>query len=352
VTLNAGAQQTVTVTINRSNDTDAIAFTLTSATTGITGTYSAASTNADTTVLTLSIASTVAAGTSYSATVTGTDATVTPNVVVTKTLPITVLAPATTLLVDNDGYTPPNTDTDISLPIYEALLANAGDAGIPYQLFQEPSDGSGDTHPNSTDLAGINTMIFFTGDNYGSGYGTLSSAQQATFSAWLNGGGKTLILFVPAINYDWSNGWTGPETNTFLTLIGEVGGAWAPTDDVTDQTIVADAENSGLTVTGAAGTPFAGLQWQINGDVTSLKPDGEAINPATGVTVLATVQADPTGSGSNSAVAIIIGYKNMGTAGTSTVVLVDTSFENIFSPLTGYNSEIDMFNAILNFTGL
>ncbi len=298
----------------------------------------------------MSAASTVAPG-SYNGTITGTDNTGANPVAETAFLSVTVAAASTTLLVDNDGNTGSG-DTDISLPIYEGLLANAPDGGIQYQLYQEPTGGTDKLDPTSTALAGINTIIWFTGDNYGGGWGTISTAQQATLSAWLNAGGHTLIMFVPALQYDWSVGWAGPETNTFLTLIGEVGGAYDPNDDTTGDTINEDAENNGLTVTGASGTPFAGLQWQINGAVTDLNMDNEVINPAANVTVLATVQADPSGAGTNSAVPIIIGYKNMGTAGTSTVVLVDTMFEDIFVPSASYNTQTDMFNAILKYTGL
>jgi hypothetical protein len=301
------------------------------------------------------VAATVPAG-SYTANVVGTDSSVTPAVVQTLALPITVTAPATTLLVDNDGYTPPGTDPDISLPIFEGLLNNATPP-ITFTTYQEPSDGSDLADPTGTALTGVKLVIWFTGDNYGgtSNWGSMSSLQQSTLTAWLNAGGHTLILFTATLNHDWGvDDYSGPETDAFLTLIGEAGDTYNPNVDTTGgNTTTLQAEGAtGLVVTGSSTiTSFANLAWNLQSAVTSLDFFAEITNPATGVDALATVQSDPLITGTNIATPCIIGYKNMGTAGTSTVVMVSIPFEDIFSPLTGYNDQTDMFTAIRAYAG-
>lgn len=282
---------------------------------------------------------------------------------------------AKTVLLDNDGNdgyaNNPPTD-DFSLGFYETWLAGK-DTGEPAllpavnaYLYAEPSDGSDTNTPTYKDLTSAPTtqLIWFTSAFYGS-YETISNAQDASLVAWLQTGGKTLVLFAPTLFYDRGvQMWAGPETDPLLAsfAIGDsnnppiaAGGSDTNPQDLTSPIILTGSSNSYFTgkswtlAAGEAASQYAGTTNY------SVKDYFGGVNPVTGADVLATIQADPTKTGTtNMSVPIIVGVKNAtvgGMATTSTIVYVGLTPENINNGLAT-NTMQDLFAAVQQYAGL
>ncbi len=262
------------------------------------------------------------------------------------------------LLVDNDNYTPPGGTTDAPLTLFQNWLTTAG---FTYATYLEPDNGSDtqDIDVNDPSLAGINMIVYFTADNSAN---VMTAQQQSLLQNWLNQGGKTLVVFSPELVYDIGiNSWTASEPNSFL--LNDVGA----TEDVDappvwsssggDSSI--DACNCGTVVTGSTSIPaFNGKQWTVTSG-GAINYYWSAIQPVSGVDVLATIQADPGQTGNNgctancnSATAVATGRKHVGTAGTSTVVWVGIPVEDTQANLTGFNTLGDFFTAIQTYAAL
>ncbi len=202
---------------------------------------------------------------------------------------------------------------------------------MPFTLYSEPSSGSDINDPTYTTLTPYDTVLWFTGAEYGSTDPTVSVAQATFLTEWLDTGNKTLIIFAESLVYDDStgNGWAGPENFALLgkTYIGAKGDLDDPQDDVTSQDVNSDGT---VVVTGQSGTAFATQTWTVVNNAV-VDTDFSVINPATGVDTLATISADATSAGTNSALPVVVGHKTAGAAGTSTVVHVGFAVENILN---------------------
>ncbi len=255
----------------------------------------------------------------------------------------------TLLLVDNDGNTAPSGNADPSLTLFQDWL------GASVTTYQEPSDQSDLTDVDNANptLAGIGTIVFFTGALEND---TVSPAQQTSLQNWLNEGSHTLILFSPGLVYDTGvNSWGSSETNAFLT---QVLGAAEDQDDpdivtapMTDTPV---DETASTIVTGSSAVlAFANEQWTVTSGISTVNYLFSVIDPVPGVDVLATVSADPGASATANAPApVVLGRKNIGTAGTSTVVWVGFTVEDIQANLTGFNDLNDFFAAVQNYAAL
>jgi hypothetical protein len=260
-----------------------------------------------------------------------------------------------TLLVDNDGNTPPNGSGDTSLGLFENWLATAGITN--YTPYLEPDDGSDitDLVVDGGTLAGIGTIVYFTGSNYVSADTiTVSPAQQATLMSWLNAGGHTLLLFSPEIMDDVGvDNWSKSESNPFLVQdVGAQGDLEDPSVWSADAGDTAIQSTTSNVVTGSSSVPaFSGKSWTVTSGVSSSVSCFFSIAaPATGVDVLATIPVDPENSGTaNTAEPVVLGHKHVGSAGTSTVVWVGFTIENI--DVHGANSLADFFAAVQAYAG-
>jgi hypothetical protein len=248
---------------------------------------------------------------------------------------------ATTLIVDNEWQSSVN-DPNTTTPSYELFTGLATAAGINYDTIVDVTDGN----PTYADLELFDTVIWFSAYTYGSGVGASVSAEQETIlTNWLDLGGKTLFLYTSNLVYDHGGGdcnWSGPVTDVLLSqYVGATGGAADMKSDVNG-----DLNHSSYTLTGAAG--FSGDSWSIAGN-TPISDTADGINPAASVDVLATVQADPNcNSSGDLAVPVITGNKGVGLKGTSTVIFIGTTLEDI-TPLAYTNA--DIFNGLLTYAG-
>ena len=280
---------------------------------------------------------------------------------------------STVSLVDNDGNTGtttnPSTD-DFSLGFYQTWLSG-GDTGEPafspalptaYTYLEQASDSNDPTY-HELDSAPTTDLIWFTADNYG-GNETVSNAQDASLVAWLQTGGKTLILFAPSVFYDRGTmAWAGPETDPLLE-------SFATGDSNNPPVVVAgsDTQIQDLTtpvvLSGGGNQYFQGKTWTLGAGLAASQYAGStnysvkfywgAVNPVAGADVLATIQADPTSSGTNTTTPIIVGVKNAtvgGMATTSTIVYVGLTPENINNGLATHTMQ-DLFAAIQQYAGL
>lgn len=250
-----------------------------------------------------------------------------------------------TLLVDNEWASGGGADTTTpSYALFNDLLTAAG---INYDTIIDATDG----HPTFAELQGYDHVFWFSAYSYGQGVNSsVSAAQEAILTSWLDLGGKTLFLYTTNLVYDRaaSGGtcnWVGPETDN---LLANYVGALSDASDM------GTAEGTSLnhasfTVTGQAG--FAGEQWSIAAN-TPIGDSADGINPAAGVTVLATAVADPTcsnGAVPDIAVPVATGQKNVGAKGTSTVVFVGFTLEDVTDLAF---TRADFFNGALTYAGL
>ncbi|MHB8421104.1 MAG: hypothetical protein ACYDCL_23800 [Myxococcales bacterium] len=251
------------------------------------------------------------------------------------------------LLVDNDGQS-----TDISLPLFKGWL-NA--AGIAYDTYVEPANSSdtADVDPSDPQLTGVNKIVYFTGDNYGTDAPpTVSAAQQTLLQAWLDEGGKTLVLFSPGMPADFGqNRWTTAETNPFLTqYCGFAADNENP--DWFNGTTAVDLgydQTAYETVSGGSAAAFTGKTWTVvndNQQNPSVRYYTSAVQPATGVVTLATLPADPAAAGANAPTAVVTLATKVGAKGTSTVLYVGLSVENLSNLIPGQNVQCDFLNAV------
>ncbi len=264
---------------------------------------------------------------------------------------------ASVLLVDNDGR-PGGSTPDIPLTLADGWLTAAG---IPHDIYQEPANGTDQTDidPQDPQLKGIDTIVWVTGDNWGDGDPTVSNAQQTSLEAWLDEGGKTLVLFSPGSTSSLGvNNWTTAETNTFLTqYVGITNDLSDPSFNVAPSIDLVDSSMPWYPVTGSSTVPaFSGKSWTVenhHADSGSVTDYLAALQPAAGIDVLATVQADPSGSATaNATVPVAVGNKAAGKKKTSTVVFVGVSFENLASNLPTGNVQCDFLEAVRTYAAL
>ena len=249
---------------------------------------------------------------------------------------------ATTLLVDNEWASSagvPNTTT----PSYELFTGLMNAANFNYDTIVDVTDGN----PTYADLQLFDSVIWFSAYTYNPSGGvdfSVSPEQLQILTTWLDLGGKTLILYTCNLIYDiGTKNWNGPETNTFLTnYLGVVGDAADMSSDVNGS-----LNHGSYTLTGAG--PFTGDTWSIAAN-TPISDTADGVNVSAGTDILATVQADPDSAGSDIAnVPVVVGRKNVGAKGTSTVVFVGTTIEDI-TPLVYTNA--DIFNGLLTYAGI
>ena len=339
LSLPPGGMQEVTVTIDRGTPAFSGAITLalevpnTITGSGVTAaiTPNPATTNSAT--ITVAVASTGVAAGSYSLAVVGTSGSQT----YTVSLPLVVTTAKATLLVDADysenNQDPTNVDATPSASdkLFPPLLQNEA---IAFNTFVVPAVDTAAITPASADLTGYSTIVWYTGQAYGTTTATISPVQQAILEAWLDQGGHTLIIFSQNMVYDLYKG-------NFLTdYVGAIGSA-----------ADGDLNHATYTVVGATGTALAAKLFQVIGD-QPITSSGDTINPATGTDVLGTVVSDADGQLTPAApVPIVVGRKTVGTAGTSKVVYVGAPAENILVT-TANNSAAQLFHGILVYLGL
>ena len=346
LSLPPGGMQNVTVTIDRGTPAFTGAITLalevpnTITGSGVTAAIAPNPATTNSATITVAVASTGVAAGSYTLAVVGTSGSDT----YTVSLPLAVTTAKTTLLVDAD-YSENNQDTtnvnatpSESDKLFPTLLQNEA---IAFNTFVVPAVGTAATTPASTDLTGYSTIVWYTGETYGATNATITPVQQAILESWLDQGGHTLVIFSQNMVYDLYKGnWTS-ETNTFLTnYVGAIGSA-----------ADGDLDHMTYTITGATGTALAAKVFQVIGD-QPLSSSGDTINPATGTDVLGTVVSDADGQLTPAApIAIVVGRKAVGTAGTSKVVYVGAPVENILMTAAN-NSAAQLFHGILVYLGI
>jgi len=238
-----------------------------------------------------------------------------------------------TLLVDADQSSN-NEDPTFPLSYSDALFqVGLTTGGIRYQTFVLPSAGVA-PGPAFAQLQRFTTVVWYTADATAQ---LLSAEQQGALAQWLDTGQKTLLIFSENLLADIGAGgaWTAPNDDAFLTTyLGAAG--WAADGDA-DVTGTGALSLKGRTylVDGAAGTPLAGMQFEIFGN-TPLESTADLVNPGPGTTVLATTDADPAGTGSNSATPIIVRRS----VGTSTIIYAGLPIENVDGAPRNTSSEL------------
>jgi len=250
---------------------------------------------------------------------------------------------ATTLLVDADQSS--NNEDPTFPPSYSDALfqVDLTAGGIRYEKLVIPAAG-GAARAALGPLERFTTVVWYTADATTQ---LFSGDEQSTVEQWLDLGHKTFLIFSQNLLAELGAGgeWMVPNDNRFLSgYLGATG--WAAD---------ADADVAGMgalplrgqtyTVEGAAGTPLAGMHFEIFGN-TPLESTADLVNPGSGTTVLATTQADPSHTGSNSAIPIVVSRS----LGTSTIIYVGMPVENIDGAPGGTSAEL--VHGILQFAGL
>jgi hypothetical protein len=250
---------------------------------------------------------------------------------------------ATTLLVDNEWADAPQTGT----PSYTFFSTMLGNAGVAFDTFINPDSGP-DGMPTAVQMNAYDTVIWFSGAAYGSATPSLSANQETQLTNWLDQGGKALLLYTVNLVYDRGVGtWSGPETDALLAnYLGVVGDAADLTSDVNG-----GLDDSTYVVTGAPGQLFAADKWTVASD-NPIDDYADGVNVSAGTDILATVQADPDGAGSDILnVPAVIGRKNVGAKGSSIVVYAGITAEDLEAGLIGVASPQTFVNGTLTYVG-
>ncbi len=243
------------------------------------------------------------------------------------------------LLVDCDDSDNNADATDTTASPSDSLFAALLQGeNLHFDTFVVPESAMPST-PAAAALAGYGTLVWYTGEQSGRNL-TLSAAQEASVEAWLDEGQKTMLVFsqqlLQAVGRD---DWTSPETNVFVS--NYIGAAGDAVDNLADVTYEAK---------GASGTPFAGQLFDVISD-TPIGSTADEVNPKAGTDTLVTVSDDPDGSGAKHDVAVVVGRKHVGAAGTSTVVYVGMPVENIQAAVNKATAA-PFFHAALVYAGL
>lgn len=359
LSLPPGGTQKIYITIDRDKTnttyTQPIMFTLnvpnTITGTGVTATFTPNPATAGSAVLDVNVGTTGAAAGNYVLQVVGVGGTGATAETATVDLPLTVTAPKTALLIDND-YSPNNddpTDATVAASPSDTLFASLMQTNaISFNTFINPTGSTGTALSQNTLEHGgpangpYTTVVYYTGAAYGT-QSSLPPAIEAVLESWLDEGGHTLLVFSQNLVYDLGDykNWTTPDTNAFLAdYLGAAGTA-----------VDGDLDHVTYTATGAASTPFASQSFKVIKD-TPIDSSADVINPTTGTDTLVTVSENPAGALTAAApVAAVVGRKNVGTKKTSTVVYVGLPIEDILMT-NGTNSNADFFLSVLKYAGL
>jgi len=249
---------------------------------------------------------------------------------------------ALTLLVDADQSS--NNDDPGFPPSYsDALFEVALTAGnIPYDnVVISPSVAS---LLAAAQLDRYAAVVWYTA---GAAANLFSRGDQSAIEHWLDAGHRTFIVFSENLLSDLGSGgtWSAATDNAFLTTyLGAVGWAAGGDADVAG-TGPLSLEGRLYTVDGVPGSPLAGMHFEIFAN-TPLESTAALINPGPHSTVLATVDADPADTGTNSAVPIIVAH----VVGTSAVIYVGLPVENIDG--APKNTSDQLVRGVLQFAGL
>jgi len=248
-------------------------------------------------------------------------------------------APSKILLVDFDdsdnNVDPADATPSPSDSLFATLLQGES---LHYDTFVVPEAAMPST-PAMAALAGYGTLVWYTGEQSGQNQ-TLSAAQEATVEAWLDQGQKTMLVFSQQLLLGLGHDdWATPETNVFLS--NYIGAAGDAVDTLADVTYEAK---------GASGTPFANQLFEVISD-TPIGSTADEVNPKPGTDTLVTVSDDPDGSGAKHDVAVVVGRKHVGAAGTSTVVYVGMPVENVQTAMNKATAA-QFFHAALVYAGL
>lgn len=258
----------------------------------------------------------------------------------TATLSLTVTAPHTVLLVDDDAsdnnYSSGSTNLSVSDSLFRNLLTAAG---VGYDVFVAPHNSNG---PTFEQMKGYSKVIWYTGNAYG-GDQTLTSADELSLKSYLDQGNRELLLFSSEYPYDIGAGWTNTASDTFFAnYLGAAGGQEAPTSNAAGGSL----NHKSFPVAGVTSTVTAGDNYLVQKD-TPLSTYTSAINPAAGTDTLLTTQADPEATGTDRAVAVATGRKGVGTAGSSKVVYVGITLENLFETGSTNANKTQLLNQLL-----
>jgi len=258
----------------------------------------------------------------------------------TAVLSLTVTAPHTVLLVDDDAsdnnYSSGSTNLSVSDSLFRNLLTVAG---VGYDVFVAPHNGNG---PTFEQMKGYSKVIWYTGNAYG-GDQTLTSADELSLKSYLDQGNRGLLLFSSEYPYDIGAGWTNTASDAFFAnYLGAAGGQEAPTSNTAGGSL----NHKSFPVVGVTSTVTAGDNYLVQKD-TPLSTYTTAINPAAGTDTLLTTQADPEATGTDHAVAVATGRKGVGTAGSSRVVYVGITLENLFETDSTNANKAQLLNQLL-----
>lgn len=263
----------------------------------------------------------------------------------TAPLSLTVTAPHTVLLVDDDGSANNSSSGSTDLSVSDSLFRNLlTAAGVGYDVFVVPTHGNG---PTFDQMKGYARVVWYTGNDYSGSTsgGTLSSVDELSLKAYLDQGNRELLLFSTEYPFDIQAGWTSTNSDAFFAnYLGAVGGEENPNS----HSAGGGLNHRSFPVAGVAGTVTAGDAYTVQKDIP-LKTYTSAINPASGTDTLLTTPADPTNSGTDSPVAVATGRKGVGTAGSSKVVYVGITLENLFETGSTNVNKAQLLNQLLGY---
>lgn len=315
-----GGNQTVMVNLNRNGGfTGNVTLALEGAIVGngadkISGSFTPNPASGGSSTLSIAVGTSVPPG-DYSLTVRGTGGNTNRPVI----LKVTVTAPATVLLVDDDQSSNNQNPADPKAALSDsdtAMRKALDDLSVNYNVFVVPTRENG---PSFDQLKGYQTVVWYTGDgaDLSPNTATVSSTDELNLAAYLDQGNRKLVLFSGGYLRAYADRRYQAITNDFINnYIGATKGRF-------------DFNQASFTASGVAGAVTAGLKLQVAGIQNSVNAYTSVFEPGTGTDTLLTIQADPANTGTTQTVAIGTGNKDAGAAMTSKVVFVGFPAENI-----------------------
>ena len=247
-------------------------------------------------------------------------------------LPLTVNLPASVLLVDDDQSNN-NFDSSALSPsdgLFRNLLPGSADY---YVIHEIDATSNYEDGPTFEHMRSYEKVVWYCGSIFPKA--CVSASDEARLAAFLDQGNRTLIIFSDVYP---------SQTGALSWAWNYIAGTWL-TEYVGLKGLANDLGN-GLTFSVDGGSVLAGISMVQAKDVP-ITTYAQGLNPAVGTDTLFSTQLDPDGSGVTS-VAVTVGRRNVGAAGTSKVILFTFPFENL-TDVASPNTKAVVFSRLMTY---
>jgi hypothetical protein len=329
LTVGKGSTGDVLVVVQRTGEGGNLTFALGSTPTGVSASFDPPSTTAGSTRMSIAVTTSAAVGpTSLEVLASG------PTGTSSITLPFTVKPPNSVLLVDDD-ISANNADvTQMTSSTSDNLFSGLFGGGSAVHVYVVPYLSSFPYYldgPSFATIKDYQLIVWYCGRRIGY-EDSLHAADESVLRAFLDQGDRKVIIVAGRYPGDISPQptWTSV-SGTWVTSYLGLRGIAPNLDPSLNFDVTGAGVLAGVAMTHAANVP--------------IPSNIQGLNPAAGTDVLLSARFNPDGSGVTN-VPLAIGRKNVGLLGTSKVIVVSFSFENL-TDLAAPNTKAAIFDRLL-----